>query len=177
MSLQKTLVSRLGRIEQLAFVPKDFDGALKYWTETMGVGPFFYSNVKADACTYMGKPSDIQFSLAIGYWGDTQIELVQQHNDAPSIYKAWTDAGREGLHHVCVFVDDLAKARAVCDEAGADVVQEVKLGPAGAIYVDTGGGPGTLLEILQLGAAGRAGFDMMREAARTWNGEDPVRGR
>ena len=33
--------------------------------------------------------------------------MIRQHNDAPSIYKAWRDEGREGLHHVCILVDDL----------------------------------------------------------------------
>ena len=95
---------------QLAYVPADFDAALKFWIETVGAGPFWaLDHVKLDDLTYEGAPADVDFSMAIGYWGELQIELIRQHNDAPSIYKAWRDEGREGLHHVCILVDDMAQ--------------------------------------------------------------------
>ena len=34
-------LTALGEVMQLAYVPADFDGALKFWIETMGAGPFF----------------------------------------------------------------------------------------------------------------------------------------
>src|ERR1700722_1373563 len=137
-------IADLGEIMQLAYVPPDFDGALKYWIEGMGAGPFFaIDHVKLEGLKYRGTPTDVDFSMALGYWGDMQIELIRQHNDGASIYKAWRDAGQEGLQHVCILVDDMAHARAVCAEAGAVVAQEGQVSGGGeAIYVDTGGGPG-----------------------------------
>ncbi len=114
--------------------------------------------------------------MVLGHWGDMQIELIRQHNDAPSIYKAWRDAGHEGLHHVCILVDDMDAARRATTEAGATVAQEGKLAGGGeVIYVDTGGGPGTMVEILKSGPGGRELFAMIRNAARNWDGRDPVR--
>ena len=158
-------------------MPADFAAALAFWTKTMGVGPFFaLDHVKLEDVTYRGAQADIDFSMVIGYWGDIQVELIRQHNDAPSIYKAWRDEGREGVHHVCILVDDMDVAREVCAEAGAVVVQQGKVAGGGeVIYVDTGGGPGTMVEILKTGAGGREFFGMMREAARSWDGTDPVR--
>jgi catechol 2,3-dioxygenase-like lactoylglutathione lyase family enzyme len=175
--MSRSAITTLGEVMQLAYVPADFDGALKFWVETMGAGPFFkLDHVKLDGLKYRGAPSDIDFSMVLGYWGDIQIELIRQHNDASSIYKAWRDEGREGLHHVCILVDDMDKARAVCAAAGAIVVQEGRLQGGGeVIYVDTGGGPGTMVEILQSTAGGAGFFAMMREAARNWDGKDPVR--
>ena len=43
------------------------------------------------------------------------------------------------------------------------------------IYVDTEGGPGSMVEILKATPGGREFFAMMREAARGWDGTDPVR--
>ncbi len=169
-------IAALGEVMQLAFVPADFDAALAHWTR-VGAGPFFaLDHVKLDGVKYRGAPADIDFSMVIGYWGDLQIELIRQHNDAPSIYRAWRDEGREGLHHVCILVDDMAQARRVCAEAGAVVAQE-GLAPGGGevIYVDTGGGPGSMVEILKPAPGGRDFFAMMREAARNWDGSDPVR--
>jgi len=170
-------IADLGEIMQLAYVPADFDAALKFWIETMGAGPFFaIDDVRLIDCKYRGVPSEVHFSMALGYWGDMQIELIRQHNDAPSIYKAWRDAGHEGLQHVCILVDDIAHARAVCAAAGAVVAQEGQVAGGGeVIYVDTGGGPGTIVEILQPGPNTRGLFAMMREAARGWDGSDPFR--
>ena len=170
-------ITDLGEVMQLAFVPADFDGALKFWVEVMGAGPFFaLDHVQLTDVKHRGAPSDIDFSMVLGYWGDMQIELIRQHNDAPSIYKAWRDAGREGLQHVCILVDDMAHARAVCAAAGAEVAQEGKVTGGGeVIYVDTGGGPGTMVEILEPGPNTRGFFAMMREAARGWDGSNPLR--
>jgi len=177
MSSPPSLIARLGSVMQLAYVPADFDAALGYWTETMGVGPFFrLEHVALLDTHYRGKPSQPDFSMALAYWGEIQIELIEQHNDAPSIYKQWRDEGREGLHHVCVLVDDMARAREVCRAAGAEVMQEAKVGGGGeVIYVDAGGGPGSLVEILQVPQATLDFFAFMRDTARTWDGSDPVR--
>jgi catechol 2,3-dioxygenase-like lactoylglutathione lyase family enzyme len=175
--MSRAAITALGEVMQLAYVPSDFDGALKFWTETMGAGPFFaLDHVKLEDVKYRGALSEIDFSMALGYWGEIQIELIRQHNDAPSIYKAWRDEGREGLHHVCILVDDMAGARATCVAAGARVAQEGKVTGGGeVIYVDTGGGPGTMVEILKPGPGTAGFFGMMREAARDWDGRDPLR--
>ena len=175
--MAQTKIAGLGEVMQLAYVPADFDGALKFWIETMGAGPFFaLDHVQLEAVKYKGQPVEIDFSMVLGYWGDIQIELIRQHNDSPSIYTAWRNEGREGLHHVCILVDDMALARRVCAEAGATVMQEAIVpGGGDVIYVDTGGGPGTMVEILKPGPGAPQFFAMMREAARGWDGADPVR--
>ena len=170
-------VAALGEVMQLAYVPADFDATLEFWIVTMGAGPFFaLDHVKLDDVKYRGAPSDIDFSMGIGYWGNIQIEIIHQHNDAPSIYKEWRDASREGLHHVCILVDDMANARAAVTDAGGVIAQEGKLPNGGeVIYVDTGGGPGTMVEILKPAPGGREFFAMMRDAAKKWDGSNPVR--
>lgn len=170
-------LSALGEVMQLAYVPADFDAALRFWIDTVGAGPFWMlEHVELEDLKYLGAPARVDFSMAIGYWGDIQIELIRQHDDSPSIYKAWRDAGREGVHHVCILVDDMAEARRVCAGAGAEVVQEGRLSGGGeVIYVDTGGGPGTMVEILKPGPGGPAFFAHMKAAARGWDGSDPIR--
>ena len=92
--MSRASVANIGEIMQLAFVPADFDAALQHWIG-LGAGPFFaLDHVRLEDVTYLGKPAEIDFSMVIGYWGDLQIELIRQHNDAPSIYKAWRDEGR-----------------------------------------------------------------------------------
>ncbi|HEV2651735.1 MAG TPA: VOC family protein [Rhizomicrobium sp.] len=170
-------LASLGEIMQLAFVPADFDGALRFWIETMGAGPFFaLDHVQVENVRYRGKPANIDFSMMLGYWGDMQIEIIRQHNDTPSIYSTWRKEGREGLHHMCVLVDDIALARKACADVKAERLQEGTVPNGGAFfYADTGGGPGTMLEVLKPGPGSREFFAMMRDAARGWDGKDPIR--
>ena len=169
-------IAQLGEIMQMAYVPRDFEQALKFWTKTLGAGPFYsFEHVKLDRIRYRGQPVEIDFSIMLGYWGDMQIELVKQHNDAPSIFKTWHDEDRDGLHHVCMLFDDIDRARDLCNRAGLQVVQDALLPGGGeVVYVDCGSGPASLLEILKP-APGTAEFFGMREGHRTWVGSDPVR--
>ena len=169
-------IKALGDIIQIAYLPADFDGALRHWTETMGVGPFFLmENVRLGEMRYRGQPSDAVFSIAIGYWGDIQIELIRAENDAPSIYTG-EYAVTDRMHHVCIFVDSIADARKACAEIGAEILVEGKVGDTGeVIYVDAGGGPGNVVELLQPIKGSEGLFAMMKQAARDWDGSDPLR--
>ncbi|MGC6331536.1 VOC family protein [Rhizorhabdus sp. FW153] len=169
-------IKALGDVVQMAYLPEDFDAALKYWTETVGVGPFFLmENVRLGEMKYRGQPTDSVFSIAIGYWGDIQIELIRPENDAPSIYNG-DYAVTDRMHHICIFVKSIEEARAACAEVGAEILVEGKVGEDGeVIYVDAGGGPGTVIELLQPMGGSEGLFDMMRDAARNWDGSEPLR--
>ena len=81
-----------GPIMQNGFVVRDLEAAVHFWAETFGVGPFFaMRHIPFATCVYRGEPTDADLSVAIAYSGEHQIELVQQHNDAPSIYSEWLD--------------------------------------------------------------------------------------
>ena len=174
-------LAKLGTIMQISYVPEDYDAALEYWTTKMGAGPFFHSEgVQVENVKFRGEPSDIQFSMAIGYWGDIQVELIRPDNDAPSMFREWREKGLQGVQHLCLIVDDLAHARALTQEAGGEVIQEVSLpgGVGGAFYADYGGGPGTIIEYLQIPQPGLDGFEAMRQAHLAWDGKtNPVIGR
>lgn len=164
-------LAALGAPMQLAFVPTDIDKALAFWAGTLGAGPFFHlPELSLPETRYRGVRSDPVFSLWLGYWGDMQVELIRQHNDAPSIYRDAADDRR--LHHVCLLVDDLDAALAMA--AGAAVEQTGDVPGGGAVaYVQPAQGP--LTELLQPAPGTRELFAMMREAHRGWDGRDPVR--
>lgn len=168
-------IADIGPVMQIAFVPPDFDAALKHWTEVMGVGPFFVLGpMQLEDMRYRGAPSDVSFTIALAYWGDIQVELIRQDNDAPSIYRDLPNHG--AMHHVCILTDDLAAAKASALAAGAEMLVEAKVGADGGVfYADAGGFPGNLVEVLQPATGSGAFFEMIREASRGWDGSDPVR--
>ena len=173
---QSGKVSDLGEIMQLAYLPTDFDATLRYWTETMGVGPFFeIRDIQLGNMRYRGEASDARFTIAIAYWGDVQIELIRAENDAPSIYVG-DYAVKDRLHHICILVRSIEDARRACAEAGAEIIVEGEVGEDGAvIYADFGGGPGHLVELLQPVSGSEGLFDMIRQAAQGWDGTEPLR--
>lgn len=173
---RKKGVSELGEIMQLAFVPRDFDAAVKHWTQVMGVGPFFLmEGIHLEGMKYRGQPTDAVFDLALAYWGDTQIELIRPRDSHPSIYSGEYADVNDGLHHVCILVDDLEEAYRVCRDRDAEIVIEGTLGDSKVIYVDPGSGPGGLVEILQQGEAGPGLFAMIKQAGEGWDGSEPLR--
>lgn len=169
-------LSALGDIMQLAFVPDDFDSAVEHWTKTMGVGPFFLiEDIHLADMKYKGAPTDAVFSLALAYWGDIQIELIKPQDNHPSIYSGeYADVG-DGLHHVCIVVDDIVDAYAACERQGAEIVIEGSLGNSKVIYADPGKGPGSLVEILQQDPDGPDLFGMIKQAGMNWDGSEPLR--
>lgn len=175
MTKQNTIAG-IGPVMQLAFLPEDFDAALAYWTETMGVGPFFLAeNIQLKEMKYLGQPTNAVFSVAIAYWGETQIELVRPENDAPAHYTGPYKV-HDRMHHTCQFVTDIGAARKIVEDAGATIVVEGKVADGGYVfYADPGFGPGGLVEYVQLGEGGPETFEMMKAAAINWDGSEPLR--
>ncbi|MFM5886279.1 MAG: VOC family protein [Novosphingobium sp.] len=170
-----SLIAALGPITQLAYVPSDWDAALTYWTETMGVGPFFlFENIALDDMRYRGEPTAARFTVAIAFWGDIQIELVRGENDAPGHYNGEYGV-KDQLHHVLLFVDDWDAAMRAVADAGAEVIVSGEFGGGKVVYVDPGAGPGGLVEIFKPGEGVAELFDMIKAAGQDWDGSDPLR--
>jgi len=160
-----------GPVRQNGYVVEDLEAAAAHWTKRLGVGPFFLlENVAMVEPVYRGEPCEARISLALANSGDLQIELVVQHDQAPSIYREWLDRGRTGLHHVGFFVDDIEAAL-----AGLDPAPERLQHGRTFCYIDTEQHPGTITELIAPDAGMRGLFDTIRQATVDWDGRDPLR--
>ena len=170
-------MSRLfGPIIQNGYVVRDWRAAAEHWSQALGVGPFFVmDHIRFAECTYRGAPSAIDMSVAIAYSGDLQIELVQQHNDAPSIYTDFAAEHGEGLQHVGVLVDRLESALALDGWSDRVVQAGSTLVGQRFAYVDVGCHPGGMIELIEVSAQARSAFAYMKEKAASWDGERPIR--
>lgn len=167
-----------GNVRQNGYVVRDIHATMKHWIDVVGVGPwYFIESVKTDWFTHRGAPSAMTMSIALANSGDLQIELIQQTNDAPSLYKEFLDAGHEGLQHVAYWSRDY---QALYDKAlglGYAVGHEGQIGgPQGRFaYFDTGVHPGTVVEISDISGPKGQFFDHIRRVAADWDGSDPIR--
>ena len=167
----------LGQIRQLGYVVPDIEAAMAYWSDVMGVGPFFYNpRVPIEEYRYRGESYEPENSVALANSGFIQVELIQPRNDVPSMYRDFVQAGHAGLQHVAYwttsFDADLASMRA----RGFEVRMEGRVGADGRfVYFDREMHPGTVIELSEvLGPKGRM-FDTIRAASEGWDGSDPVR--
>lgn len=167
-----------GPVMQNGFVVTDLGKAIEHWTRVMHVGPFFlFERIAFAECWYRGRAAtDIDLSVAIAYWGDVQIELIQQHNDVPSIYTDFTSRGLTGLQHMGVITDSVERDLARLATEGVQPLQHGRTAAGMRFaYVSTDFHPGGMVELIEAGPKGVAFFEKMREAARTWDGTRPVR--
>ena len=96
-----------GAVCQNGYVVRDIRAAMDHWIKVMGVGPWFYiDRVKTDYFRHRGRDSAVEMSIALANSGDLQIDLIQQRNDAPSMYKEFLDSGCEGLQHMSYWTRD-----------------------------------------------------------------------
>ena len=91
----------------------------------------------------------MEMSVALANSGDLQIELIQQRNNAPSMYKEFLDSGREGLQHMSYWTRDYQGLYDRALSLGYKVGHEGQIGGEKGrfAYFDTQAHPGTVVEI------------------------------
>jgi catechol 2,3-dioxygenase-like lactoylglutathione lyase family enzyme len=171
-----------GEIRQVAYLVPDIEAAMRYWSESLGVGPWFYNErVPIRNFFHRGQRYEPHNSVALANAGGLQIELLQTRNNVPSMYREFREAGLQGVQHFAYWTEafdaDLERARA----AGLVVCMGGEVGENGRfVYFEEprrhpGWHPGSVVELSEVaGPKGRM-FRMIREAAAHWDGRDPVR--
>jgi Glyoxalase/Bleomycin resistance protein/Dioxygenase superfamily len=172
-------MSRLfGPITQNGYVVRDIRAAMNHWIDVLGVGPwFFIEHVNTDYFRHRGKDSGAQMSIALANSGDLQIELIQQLNDAPSLYKEFLDAGHEGLQHVAFWTTAYQPLYDRALSLGYKVGHEGQIGGEQGrfCYFDSHGHPGSVIEISDISGNKGRFFQHIKKAAAAWDGSDPIR--
>ncbi len=165
-----------GKVCQNGYVVRDIEAALKHWTEVLGIGPFFYSErVHLEYFRYHGEPFDLEMSIALANTGDLQIELIQQRNDVPSMYRDFLRSGCEGLHHMSYWTTSYQEDYDRLIAQGFKVGHEGLTAGGRFVYFDTEMHPGTVIELSDVSGPKGDFFEYVRKAAENWDGTDPIR--
>ena len=166
-----------GEIRQNGYVVRDIRAAMQHWINVIGVGPWFYTeNFPFHDFEFRGQRSDPHVSIALANSGSLQVELIQQTNDEPSMFKDFIDRGHEGLQHVAYWPKDIDALVDPLLAQGYVVGQTAQVGQLGRfVYLETEAHPGSVIEVSHLTPARQAAFDKVREASEGWDGADPIR--
>ena len=168
-----------GAARQNGVIVEDLDRALDQWINKIGAGPFYViRHLPLDYFSYLGQSSSPDLSIALGNVGDLQIELIQQHNDAPSPYLDFRTQRGPGLHHISAWTLDFDGAMATLQEQGLVPNCAGRItGSCRFAYWNADATDGSAYELSDLGSNNEFGMvhDLVREAAVGWDGSDPVR--
>lgn len=163
-----------GPVRQIGYVVYNLDEAISRWTK-IGIGPFYrIDHAQLDYFRVAGIEHAIDLSLALGFSGGMQFELIEQHNPEPSPYKDFLDEKGEGMHHVCVWSYDYENDMAGYRAQGHKVAFDGMIGGGRFSYLDAPFSPGTYVEVGDL-SLWKGVMAKMEEEANSWDGREPVR--
>ena len=124
---------------------------------------------------YNGNDTNIDFSVALAYSGDIQIELIKQHCETPSIYNDYVNNKKNTVHHFCTFSKDINKDIRDFEDSGYKNIQGGRTQDGGSFaYLDKENNFGAILEIAQLSEGGYAMFEMIKNASKNWDGKNTI---
>ena len=162
---------------QIAYVVQDIEAAMKHWGQNIGVGPwFFLPHLAIQDFRYHGKPCDADISLALAQSCSVQIELIEQHNNAPSLYHGCLRDGAVSMQHhlgygTMHFEEDMERLG-----IQYGIAQSGRTGTRGGFaYLKGDKYAGTIIEIIDLAKGRGELFDAIKTASVDWNGRDPIR--
>jgi len=105
-------MSQIKKINHVAIVVRDIDESLKFWATALGLKLHHREDVPSQA-------SKVAFIPV----GESEIELVQPTTDDSGM-AAYLEKRGEGMHHLCVEVDDIEAKMQELKEAGIRLIND-----------------------------------------------------
>lgn len=167
----------VGSIVQFAYVVENIEETMIQYVERLRVGPWFVRGpFQPPAGGYRGQPTKPTLSVARAFAGHVMLELIAQHDDAPSVFNDGLEDRRYGFHHwatvTTTFDDDVARYVSLgYEEAFSDRL------PSGSrvVYLDARRDLPGMIELVEHTDAQERVYAEMYRAALGWDGRDPIR--
>lgn len=165
-----------GSLSQVGLMSRDVDKSMQYFVDAWGMGPWFVlRNIKM-SMLYKGEPTELDVSIAMANCGDLQFEIVQQHNDAPSLYLD-SLAHTQSLHvqHVAVWTPDVRGLESKAASLGWEAVFETRSGPGRSVFITHPSEPMVCIELSDSDPFKDQVRAAIKDTAASWDGADPIR--
>ena len=161
-----------GPMEQVGIVVEDFNDPINHWTNNLNVGPFvILEHLDLKDVYYDANDTNIDFSVALAYSGDLQIELIKQHCDTPSIYNEYSNIKKGSLHHICRLTQNINNDIEMLESQGYQNIQAGETSDEGIkfAYLDIHENYGSILELAELAEENLAVTDAIKNASKNWD--------
>ena len=133
-------VGLIKRIHHISIVVRDIEEALTTYQRALGL-----------SLTEIQERPDLAARIAFLHTGESEIELVQPVTSDTGEAKFLRKRG-EGIHHICLEVDDIEQALADLREKGLQLTDETpRLGPKGErfAFIHPKSAHGVLIELYE----------------------------
>jgi hypothetical protein len=161
----------------MAYVVEDIHQAMATWVKRLNVGPWFLldSFTGVDA-SYRGKPGNAAIKLAMAFAGHMMIELIQERDKIPSVYREVIEKRGYGFHHWGVATNEFDRHVERYRASGYEMAFYARVPSGGRVgYMDTTRDLPGMVELIELGASFDTIFSRFYRASIGWDGAEPVR--
>jgi hypothetical protein len=162
---------------QIAYHVPDPEQAARGFARDFGWGPFFYlEHIELAACCYRGTPAAFDHSSAYGQAGELMIELITQHDDAPSVLRDRFARDALGIHHLAYFVPSLSETLLQARSSGTDIALDARTATGTRfVMLDLTRELGHMVELYESSGDLLKFYRHVRRAAEGWDGAEPFR--
>ncbi|MEJ2294341.1 MAG: VOC family protein [Candidatus Lokiarchaeota archaeon] len=124
------------KVDQLGFVYKDVEKQAKILEEIYNIPKITFFEFHDQIITYRGKKTTNSIKLGVTQYNNVNIELIQPLG-GQNLYQEFIDSGREGLHHIGMYVDDLNSSIEDFNKKGINTIQIGQIFKMHYAYMDT----------------------------------------
>jgi catechol 2,3-dioxygenase-like lactoylglutathione lyase family enzyme len=144
-------VIKLEKFDQIGIVVKDIEKATQLYSALFS----FKGNIdvveQSASVVCRGEKGTYKMKKIMDFFGGKQLEIVEIiEAEGPNLYSEYLDEGREGLHHLGIYIKDAEPLiNKFKKEFDIEVAQTGKLGKLKFTYLDTKGWLGYYIEFLE----------------------------
>jgi methylmalonyl-CoA/ethylmalonyl-CoA epimerase len=133
-------VPEIKEIDHVAIVVKDIDSALGFWRDVLGLNLDHIEDVPSQASRVAFLPT-----------GNSEVELVQPTDPESGLAKYLEKRG-EGMHHLCMEVDDIVGMLVLLKDKGIHLINEepIELPGRKMAFIHPKAANGVLVELYEL---------------------------
>lgn len=169
----------VGAICQIAFTVPDLHAAIPVYADRVHAGPWLLmEHLRPTTQCYRGEPTTQDVSLAIAFTGSMMVELIEQHDPGPSVYRETVDRKGHGFHHFAVTSTAFDTAEAAYLATGYQAAFTAGMGPAfgdaRVTYLDTTTDLPGMIELIELTPEADAFFGSIKALCDAWDGTELI---
>lgn len=105
---------------------KNIDEAMAHYQNVLQIGPWEFFGELRENAEYYGKPHTLSYKAAMAPFGALNLELIEPTEEGSVFYDALQARG-EGIHHVCMEVEDIEKTIEECKALGFPIIEKVPM--------------------------------------------------
>ncbi len=137
------------KISQIGIVVKDMAKAVEFYKKFFNLTDIPAMEMPPGSMEIRGEKFKSKLKIGFGRVGDIQVEIIQVM-EGRSVHSLFLEQGREGFHHIGMYVDDLDSEVAKMAEKGIQVLARGDIMGTKWAYMDTEAQAGTIYELIEL---------------------------